>query len=47
MSKLLKRRGGWGQGAVDIDYHRQYPQLTLASQIPNHTVIPFPAVMQG
>ncbi|ELV8622576.1 translesion DNA synthesis-associated protein ImuA [Vibrio vulnificus] len=45
--ELLKRRGGWGQGAVDIDYHSQYPQLTLASQIPNHTVILFPVAMQG
>ncbi len=46
--EVLKRKGGWSKGNVDINFQRHYPQLVAPTKgrIPS-TVIHFPLANQG
>ncbi|CAH1531009.1 conserved hypothetical protein [Vibrio rotiferianus] len=46
--EVLKRKGGWSKGSVDINFQHRYPQLVMpnATRIPS-TVVNFPLANQG
>ena len=46
--EVLKRKGGWSKGSVDISFQHHYPQLVMPSttHIPS-TVVNFPLANQG
>ena len=46
--EVLKRKGGWSKGSVDISFQHHYPQLVMPSTtlIPS-TVVNFPLASQG
>mgnify|MGYP000058616180 CR=1 FL=1 len=46
--EVLKRKGGWSKGSVDINFQHHYPQLVMptTTHIPS-TVVNFPLANQG
>lgn len=44
-AKIIKRKGGWPQGAFHINMSTAWPRLTLKQ--PNSTILPFPKVKRG
>ncbi|MDF2154235.1 translesion DNA synthesis-associated protein ImuA [Vibrio sp. CAU 1672] len=46
--EVLKRKGGWNKGKVEINFHHHYPQLVVSSMPhPTSTVLHFPIARQG
>ncbi|MCV6072151.1 hypothetical protein OFP26_41895, partial [Escherichia coli] len=46
--EVLKRKGGWNKGSINIDFQHDYPQLVMPvmTHIPS-TVVNFPLANQG